>query len=64
MVDPTSNLGEGLAEADAPTCATCGEPIVDAPAHRVVTWVEDGSARTRHFCDADCRAEWDDERPG
>jgi hypothetical protein len=64
MVDPTSELGEGLEESDAPTCATCGEPLVDAPGHRVVTWVEDGRAVTRHFCDGDCRAEWEDERPG
>ncbi len=63
MVDPTSDLGEDIDESDAPTCATCEEPIVGSSAHRVVTWVEDGEVRVRHFCDVTCRFEWDDERP-
>lgn len=60
MIDPTSDVGEVDPE-DAPTCATCGTALVEATDHRVVTWIEDGVARHRHFCDADCRAEWDGE---
>ena len=59
MVDPTSDLGEDVTAEDAPTCETCGEPIVHVPTHRVVTWIEDDAVRTAHFCDDDCRAEWD-----
>lgn len=59
MVDPTSDLGEDVTEDDAPRCRTCGEPIVQAADHRVVTWVEDGGVRTEHFCDEDCRLAWD-----
>jgi hypothetical protein len=57
MEDPTSDVGQVDPE-DAPTCATCGERIVESPDHRVVTWVEDGEARARHFCGEDCRADW------
>lgn len=57
MVDPTSDVGDVDPE-EAPRCETCGEPIVESPTHRVVTWVEDGRAQQRHFCDEDCRAEW------
>lgn len=60
MVDPTSDVGDVDPE-EAPRCVTCGEPIVENPAHRVVTWVEDGHAEQRHFCDEDCRARWDGE---
>lgn len=59
MVDPTSNLGEDVSEADAPRCATCGEPILDAPTHRVITWIENDEVRTAHFCDENCRSGWD-----
>ena len=62
MVDPTSDLGEDVDPADAPTCATCGEPIVNSPSHRVVTWVDDGETRQRDFCNDACRDDWDDER--
>ena len=62
MVDPTSDLGEDVDEESAPRCASCEEPVL-GPNHRVVTWVETGAAETRHFCDGDCLAEWDDERP-
>jgi endogenous inhibitor of DNA gyrase (YacG/DUF329 family) len=55
MVDPTSDLGEDVDESDAPTCANCGDPIVQSATHRVVTWVEDGAVRHRHFCSDDCR---------
>lgn len=55
MVDPTSSLGEDVDESNAPTCATCGEPIVQSPTHRVVSWIEDGEARHRHFCSEECR---------
>jgi len=58
MVDPTSDLGEDVSEDDAPRCATCGDPIVGSPTHRVTTWIEDGSVETAHFCDDDCRESW------
>jgi hypothetical protein len=58
MVDPTSDLGEDVAEEDAPRCGACGEPILGAVGHRVVTWIEDGSVSAVHFCDDDCRRAW------
>lgn len=58
MVDPTSDLEEDVSEEDAPTCVTCGDPIVSDPDHVVVTWIEDDAVETRHFCDDHCRAEW------
>ncbi|WP_460922264.1 DUF7576 family protein [Salinarchaeum chitinilyticum] len=58
MVDPTSDLGEDVTAENAPTCATCGDPIVQDPEHVVETWVEDGSVQSRHFCGQDCRAEF------
>ena len=59
MVDPTSDLGEDVTEADAPRCETCGDAIVGEANHRVVTWIEDGQVESAHFCDDDCRADWD-----
>lgn len=59
MVDPTSDLGEDVSEADAPRCATCGAPIMNAPNHRVITWIENDSVETAHFCDDSCRSKWD-----
>jgi len=59
MVDPTSDLGEDVSEDDAPNCRACGEPLVDEPDHRVVTWIEAEQVQTAHFCDDDCRADWD-----
>jgi len=59
MVDPTSDLGEDVAEEDAPTCETCGDSIVEEPTHRVVTWLTDGMVHHAHFCDDDCRDQWD-----
>ncbi|RLM59479.1 hypothetical protein DVK02_01675 [Halobellus sp. Atlit-31R] len=59
MVDPTSDLGEDVDESDAPTCATCGETIVRSPTHRVVTWVDDGQVRERHFCSDECKTAYD-----
>jgi hypothetical protein len=59
MVDPTSDLEEDVTEEDAPTCHSCGTPIVREADHRVVTWVQDGEVETRHFCDEGCRDEWD-----
>lgn len=53
MVDPTSDLGED--PDDAPACESCGEEIVADPEHVVVSWVEDGSVQTRHFCSESCR---------
>lgn len=58
-VDPTSDLGEDVDEDEAPDCATCGEPVVDAPDHRVVTRVVDGNVEALHFCDESCRLAWD-----
>jgi hypothetical protein len=59
MVDPTSDLNEDISADDAPSCETCGEKIVDSTDHRVITWVEDGGVESAHFCDDDCRMEWD-----
>ncbi|EMA44469.1 DUF7576 family protein [Halococcus saccharolyticus] len=58
MIDPTSNVGDTTAET-APTCATCDEPIVDEPDHRVVTRIEDDEVRTKHFCNEACLANED-----
>ena len=55
MNDPTSAVGEETEES-APTCASCGEKIVDEPTHRVLTSVENGQVNAEHFCDEDCRA--------
>lgn len=59
MVDPTSDLGEDVSEDDAPTCEVCGAAIVNEPGHRVITWIEDDAVRTAHFCDDECRSDWD-----
>lgn len=64
MVDPTSDLGEDVDEESAPRCAACGSPVVDAPAHRVVTSVENGQVMHRHFCDDDCRERWPGDADG
>lgn len=61
MVDPTSELGEDVDESNAPDCAHCGAKIVRSSTHRTVTWVEDGTARHRHFCSDDCRTAYDEE---
>lgn len=58
MVDPTSDLGDDVDEADAPTCRTCDAPVVDESNHRVVTWVEDENVQTAHFCDDSCKDDW------
>lgn len=58
MVDPTSDLGEDVSEAEAPRCVVCGKAIVQSPTHRVVTRVEDDRVETTHFCGEDCRSEW------
>ena len=59
MVDPTSDLGEDITEEDAPQCAVCEEPILNETSHRVVTWIEEDSVRSAHFCDESCRREWE-----
>lgn len=59
MVDPTSDLNEDVSEEDAPDCAVCGATLTEAPNHRVVTWIDDGEVQTAHFCDDDCRMDWD-----
>jgi hypothetical protein len=59
MVDPTSDIGEDVDEEDAPACATCGESIVESTTHRVITWIEDGDVESAHFCDEQCRMNWD-----
>jgi endogenous inhibitor of DNA gyrase (YacG/DUF329 family) len=61
MIDPTSDVGDVDPE-DAPSCATCGETVVEAPNHRVVTWIEDDAVEHRHFCTDDCRTAWSGER--
>jgi hypothetical protein len=62
MVDPTSDLGTDVTEADAPRCGNCGDPVVEKSTHRAVTWIEDGEVQTRHFCDEACLDGWDDEQ--
>ncbi|MFB6174157.1 MAG: hypothetical protein ABEI39_05885 [Halobacteriales archaeon] len=57
--DPISDVGEVDPE-DAPACEACGDPIVEEPSHRVVTWIEDGEVQHRHFCGEDCLAEWEE----
>lgn len=59
MVDPTSDLGEDVTEAEAPRCAVCSEPILQDASHSVVTKIEDDSVVTTHFCSPDCQAERD-----
>jgi hypothetical protein len=59
MIDPTSELGEDVTEENAPRCATCEEPIIRNPTHRVITWVQDGTVHSLHFCDEECRLAWD-----
>ena len=54
-----SDLGEDVTEEDAPRCAACEEPILKQAGHRVVTWIEEGSVRSVHFCDESCRREWE-----
>ena len=61
MVDPTSDLGEDVDESNASVCATCGEAIVQLPTHRVVTWIEDGTAQHRHFCSETCYTEFESQ---
>ncbi|PSQ22931.1 hypothetical protein BRD01_08115 [Halobacteriales archaeon QS_8_65_32] len=62
MVDPTSDLETDVTEESAPWCATCGDPIANESTHRVVTWIDEGTVETRHFCNEDCRENWNDER--
>ena len=62
MVDPTSDLNEDVSEDEAPECATCGASIINSPRHRVITWIDDGEVQTAHFCDDDCRMDWDGEQ--
>jgi hypothetical protein len=59
MVDPTSDHNENISEDEAPSCSTCGEPILNSPNHRVITWIEDEKIQTAHFCDERCRMDWD-----
>lgn len=61
MVDPTSDHHEDISEQDAPTCDTCGSPIMNEPNHRVLTWIEEGEVQSAHFCNENCRIEWDGE---
>jgi len=58
MVDPTSEHVEDVSEEDAPVCSTCGDAIINESTHRVVTWVQDSTAETRHFCDDACHEDW------
>lgn len=58
MADPTSDLGEDVTEETAPTCETCGEPIVRDAEHRVLTEIDDGQAIHTHFCSDACLEDW------
>lgn len=58
MVDPTSDLNETVSEDEAPTCAVCGDSLVQDPDHRVVTRIEDGAVETTHFCSEAHHDEW------
>ena len=62
MVDPTSDLNEDVSKDEAPACTTCGTPLAEDTDHRVVTWVEDGTVETRHFCSDACRTDWPGDR--
>lgn len=57
MTEPITD-GGAVEEDEVPTCATCGDPVVSA-GHRVLTRVEDGVVRYRHFCDESCLVERD-----
>jgi len=59
MVDPTSDLGEDVSEEDAPECNTCGAVVLRESTHRIVTWIEDETVQTAHFCNDECRDAWD-----
>lgn len=58
MVDPTSDLNENISPEDAPTCETCESSIVDNPDHRVITWIENDTVESAHFCNESCRLGW------
>ncbi len=60
MVDPTSDLNEDISLEDAPSCETCGAVLAEAPNHRVITWVEEDTVQTAHFCDESCRMNWNE----
>lgn len=61
MVDPTSDIGENVDEANTPECATCRTAIERDPEHQVVTWVDDeGLVQHRHFCSEECHTVYDD----
>ena len=61
MVDPTSDHHDDIDEAEAPNCEVCEDAIANEVTHRVITWVDEGSVETAHFCDDDCRSQWDGE---
>lgn len=60
MVDPTSDLNENVDEEDAPSCETCGATLAAASEQRTISWVEDGTVHTVHFCDDECLNDWHD----
>ncbi len=62
MVDPTSDLEEDVNEESAPRCGACGAPVLGF-GRRTVTWVADDGIEHRHFCNDECRRDWNDERP-
>lgn len=58
MIDPTSDVGE-VDPDDAPDCTVCGDPILNSPNHRVVTWIDDENhVQHRDFCSDDCKQTW------
>jgi hypothetical protein len=60
-VDPTSEIGEDVEEADAPLCAVTGDPIVEEETHRVLSWIDDGTVQRLHFSSPRHREEWIEE---
>jgi len=61
MADPTSDLGENVPDEELPLCDSCESRIATGPQHRVITWIDEGSVRSAHFCDESCRMAWDGE---
>ena len=56
MVDPTSDIGEGLDKENAPKCAVCSERIIELPTHRVIPIVNKGQVKHVDVCSEKCRS--------
>ena len=46
---------------DDAVCHFVGDGVANEVTHRVITWIEEGTVQTAHFCDEDCRMNWDTE---